>query len=143
MSRRISENLLERSFYPLWTKEKVRFTDMDANQHVHNSVYAVYLESGRAHMRATLKIPSYCSGRIVQIEMNYLREVRYPAEINIGTAVTSLGRTSVTLTQAIFHNGTCSAVGKTVYVYVHRDTGQKIVIEEELRAILMSAFREE
>jgi acyl-CoA thioester hydrolase len=127
-----------RSDYPLWTTEKVRFTDMDANQHVHNSIYPIYLEFGRSHMRKSIGIPTHFSGRIVRFEINFMNEIRYPGNIEIGTAVKSIGRSSMIIAQAIEHHGVFCCTADTVLVFVNKDTKSKIVVEGDFKRSLTS-----
>jgi acyl-CoA thioester hydrolase len=51
-----------------------------------------------------------------RMEINYLRELNWPATIEIGTGVAEFGRSSFKVAQAIFRDGVCCATGLATMV---------------------------
>ena len=45
---------------------------------------------------------------MVRMEVDYLKELRWPGDVEIGTAVAEFGRTSFKAAQGIFHDGMCA-----------------------------------
>ena len=53
---------------------------------------------------------------MVRMEVDYLKELRWPGKLEIGTAVVEFGRTSFKAVQGIFHDGVCAASGQATLV---------------------------
>lgn len=53
---------------------------------------------------------------LVHIDIDYLAEVFYPGDVQLGIGATSIGRTSVQHGAALFQNGRCVAVSRSVDV---------------------------
>ena len=53
---------------------------------------------------------------MVRMEVDYLKELRWPGNLEIGTAVVEFGRTSFKAAQGIFHDGMCAATGRATLV---------------------------
>jgi acyl-CoA thioester hydrolase len=63
--------------------------------------------------------------------------MRWPGEVAIGTAVTRLGRSSMTLGQGIFVDGACVATAHTVIVLMNEETRKSRPFPDETREALM------
>ena len=83
---------------------------MDPQGHVNQAVFLTYFESGRVGMFRNkdlgIGVPgvTFVVGRM---EINYMRELRWPATIEVGTGVAEFGRSSFKVAQAIFRDGLC------------------------------------
>src|SRR5918997_2770564 len=106
-----------RDDFPYFAPDMVRLGDLDHQNHVNNAVYATYFETGRVMM-----MREAFGGRlnfggtnfvVARLEINYLRELRWPGTVEVGTGVERMGRSSVVYAQAIFNNGVCAASGRT------------------------------
>lgn len=129
--------------YSYWVDERVRFNDIDVLGHVNNIAYAIYVENGRAGLMGELGLLVMGAERqsvIVRSEMDYLREVRFPAQLRIGVAVRSIGNRSFTMGIGIFNNDTCVLVASNVVVRFDVKTRSSVVINEEERARLASHY---
>jgi hypothetical protein len=49
---------------------------------------------------------------MVRMEVDYMKELRWPGNLEVGTGVAEFGRTSFKAAQAIFHDGVCAATGR-------------------------------
>lgn len=92
--------------FPIVITLPVQWGDQDAFQHVNNTVYFRWCESGRiAYLLQTgLDGPSEQNpiGPILAaISCNFRRPVTYPDHVQVGTRITRLGRSSVTMEHAI------------------------------------------
>ncbi len=109
------------SDFPLHAQDKLRYADTDRQGHVNNAVFATMLETGRVEFFYAKDDPVHdpgCSFVIANLQLDFLGEVHWPGVVDIGTRVAKIGRSSVTLEQAIFQHGQCVATGSTVIVQV-------------------------
>jgi acyl-CoA thioester hydrolase len=66
--------------YRFWVAERVRYADLDPMGHVSNSVYPVYIESGRGAFLHSIGfwVPGDVRQHVVaRLEIDYVRELRY------------------------------------------------------------------
>jgi acyl-CoA thioester hydrolase len=112
--------------YPHRVKEIIRYSDLDPQGHVNNAVFATYFESGRVAMFRNrdhgIGVPN-ATYVLVRQEIDFLRELRWPGDVEVGTALAKIGRSSFTLVQAIFHGAVCAAAGRATLVML--DTGTR------------------
>lgn len=134
--------------FPYVHTEPIRYADMDRQGHVNNAVYSTFFESGRVDLfrdpRSGLDIPDV-EYVLARIEIDYLRELRWPGTVQIGTGVARIGRTSVVLDQAVFSDGACAAVAKALMVLMDSATRKPCALPEaavaKLKASMRSAVR--
>ena len=111
--------------FPIKTYEKLRYADTDRQGHVNNAVFATMFETGRVevlyHPDAPLTSPN-CAFVIANLNLNFHAEINWPGLVDIGTRVSKVGRSSVTLEQALFQNGRLTATAQTVIVQMNETT---------------------
>ena len=120
--------------YSFWVDEHVRFADLDVLGHVNNKAFFTFAESGRVvFLKATgmWKPGAQRQGVIVRAEMDYHRELHYPASLRIGLRVTKVGRTSFTLALGMFNGEHCVATNVTVVVRIDTQTREPVALNEE------------
>jgi acyl-CoA thioester hydrolase len=130
-----SDLLLKRETYPLWASDTARYGDTDSNGHLNNAVFSTFLETGRIIFLMDLAPPG-CGFAIVRLVLDFRAEMHWRGEVEIGTAVTQVGRTSFRLAQAIFQDGACAATGESVMVLMDLSARKAAPIEGRLRAAL-------
>lgn len=111
--------------YPSWTTETIRYNDADRQGHVNNAVFATLLETGRVRILYNPERPILEPGTafvIARLLLEFKAELNWPGEAHIGTRVQKVGRSSLSLEQAIFQNGTCAATAETVIVLMDEAT---------------------
>lgn len=111
----------QRIDFPFQTAEIVRFGDLDSQRHVNQAVYSTYFESGRVAMFRGKDLSIGVDGIgfvVARIEIDYLRELHWPADIVVGTGVAEFGRTSFTMAQAIFREDVCVAAARARLVCI-------------------------
>lgn len=124
--------------YSWWTEERVRFNDLDVLGHVNNIAYCVYVETGRAGFLGGIGFWVMGATRanvMARTEMDYLREVRFPAQLRIGVSVLALGTRSVTLGIAIFNGEVCVLTARNVIVRFDTETRRSVPLDEAERAM--------
>lgn len=111
--------------YSLWTYEKLRYADTDRQGHVNNAVFATMLETGRVELLYNPSVPLHsegCAFVIASLQLDFLTEITWPGNVDIGTRVATVGRSSVTIDQGLFQNGLRAATARTVVVQVNEIT---------------------
>ena len=105
--------------------EIIRFGDMDRQGHVNNAVYPTYFESGRVGViydpQDGLQVEG-CTTVLARLEIDFLKELRWPGTVEIGTGIAEIGRSSYIWSQAIFHEGECAARARSTMVLIDRAT---------------------
>lgn len=107
--------------FQFWMFDDVRYSDTDRQGHVNNAVFATFFETGRVTLiyspQAGLN-PAGTEFVIARLEIDYLAEIAWPGSVAIGTTVASVGRSSLTLDQALFQDGKRVAQAKSVIVLI-------------------------
>lgn len=125
--------------FPLRTMDKIRYGDTDRQGHVNNAVFSTWLETGRVELLFDPALPLAEPGSafvIARLEVDFRAEARWPGEIQIGTRVVSVGRSSVRLEQGLFQSGRCVALATTVIVLMDDETRRSRPLAEYARARL-------
>ena len=73
---------------------------------------------------------------IARLELDFRAEMTWPGDVEIGTGVASIGRSSVTLAQGIFQAGRCVATATTVVVSMDEATRRSRPLSETAVAAL-------
>jgi acyl-CoA thioester hydrolase len=140
MNDQNSPNLKDRAPYRCWTTDIIRYRDLDPNGHVNNGAINEYFEDGRVRFREQNLVvlsSSILTGFVLaKFSVEYYVPLHYPGEVEIGTSVLRIGRTSYTLGQGIFTGDRCAAAAEVVTVYVDPETGKATPLSDELRSIL-------
>ncbi len=132
-------DLASRAFYRYFDAEKIRFSDTDMIGHVNNVAYAAILESGRtafAHELIFPHMPPGAMGVMARIEINYRRELHWPATVDVASRLLSMGRSSYVIGQGIFQDEICITTGRTTIVMIDRTTRKAVALPEPYRAQL-------
>ena len=104
-----------------------RWTDNDIYGHVNNAIYYQYFDSViNAYLIAAGGLNIHGGavvGFIVSSSCDFFAPVAYPAELEVGVAVSKLGRTSVTYHTGLFVSGSADACACGSMVHVFVDAG--------------------
>lgn len=122
--------------FPLRAQDKLRYGDTDRQGHINNAVFSTFLETGRVELiydRARRLVEPGTAFVIARLEMDFRAELLWPGEVEIGTRIASVGRSSVRLEQAIFQGERCVASGLTVMVQMDEATRKARPFSEEVR----------
>jgi acyl-CoA thioester hydrolase len=125
--------------FPIRVPDTIRFADMDRQGHVNNAIYPTYFETGRVGAiydpHDGLQVDG-CTTVLARIEIDFLKELRWPGTVEIGTAIAEIGRSSYVFAQAIFHDGGCAARARSTMVLIDRATRKARPLPPELVARL-------
>ena len=128
-----------RAGFPHWTTVTLRYCDQDSMGHVNNVSFAAYVEAGRVGFEHAHMFPLLGKRQdfyLVNLTINYRRQLRYPGEVEIGTGVVKLGRTSITLAHGIFRDGELAADAQSIIVLGDLETERPIPFPDAARAAL-------
>lgn len=109
----------DRSRYKFWNTDKLRLTDVDHQHHVNNAVFAVLYTSVRADFLAAYVRPLVDKSdmfAMVKITIEYLAEMHYPGQVEVGIVIKRLGSSSIIFSQAMYKDGVCCSVAEAVMV---------------------------
>lgn len=134
---------MQRSDFAHWLTVPVRWGDMDTLGHVNNAVFFTYVESGRIDYFNSLLGPDRSlwgvSGPILaSISCDFRAQVKFPADLDVGTRVSRIGNSSYTLLTGIFVAGSDAPAAEATATAVWFDyTAQKPVpVPDHVRAAI-------
>ena len=133
-------DLSQRDTFPYFTSEKIRFGDIDRQNHVNNLAICSYIECGRVEMREVnfLEIARdpVNAWLVVHFEVSFKASTGYPGAVDVGTGVIDIRNSSYILGHGVFAGTTCLATARTTTVFGDRQAGGKRRIPDNLRAEL-------
>ncbi len=128
--------------FPFACPVQVRYSDVDAMNHVNNAVYVTYLELARlrlwqerfAFSGSARDIPII----VARVAVDYRAPVGLDEPVEVGLGVSQLGRSSFALRYRVEAAGRLAAEAETVQVCFDYAAGRPVPIPDELRARLES-----
>lgn len=132
------ELLKDPDFYKFWSKEVVRYGDLDPVGHANNAAYATYFETGRVDLLKDLKSQQDAEQNtaIVQLNISFMNELRLGDEIKIGISIGKIGTSSVEIYSALFRDNQCVATAFAVAVNFDMVKRRSLAFDAGLRALL-------
>ena len=124
------------------TRMTIRWGDMDAMGHVNNAVYFRYLEQARIEWLTAIGCAPDPLGEgpvIINAQCSFLKQLKYPGELEIKTFVGQLGRTSFETFHEIRRLDTpelLNAEGAAKVVWVNFPLEKSAPLSDALRARL-------
>ena len=115
----------QRQSYNKWTREIIRYGDLDPVGHVNNNAYGLFIENARTvlfmevenEIKSDLDSSSKYDWVLRKLDIDFLREVHYPGEVEVGIAITRIGRSSLVVNHGVFTSGYCAATAVGISVY--------------------------
>lgn len=142
--RPIDRASAQKDYYRFWCEEQVRFGDIDILGHVTNTAYLHYAESVRAPFMREIGMwqpQQLRQGVVVHHEVDYLRELGYPARPQLGLSVVDVSERSYAVMQAVFHEDLCRAVILTRMVRMDTQTRRAVPLDPREREALLAWMR--
>lgn len=121
--------------YPLRVMDTLRYADTDRQGHVNNAAFATFCESGRVAFLYNPEKPLLPPGAafvIARLAIDFRAEINWPGRVEIGTRVASIGRSSFSLAQGLFQNGTCVATAENIIVLMDEATRKSRPLTDEI-----------
>jgi len=137
-------DLTDRGVFACWSRDLVRYRDLDPNGHVNNGAVNQFFEDGRIgfrDQRMTGMQENLLTGfAVANFNATYRAPISYPAEVEIGTVVLKIGRSSFVLAQGVFDGDRCAATAVVTQVYFDPDSGKSQPLPGVIRAVLEGAM---
>ena len=115
----------------------LRWSDLDAFNHVNNARYLTFLEQARIEWFETVGEPWQTDeiGPVVATAtLNFKRPIEYPAQVSVELFTERLGNTSVVIGHRIVaDDGTLHCDGHVVAVWVSRGSGRPVPLPAAVR----------
>lgn len=125
--------------FPVRETERLRFGDLDTQGHVNNVAFAELLESGRIYFfRDTFRpaLDPHQGTVVARVAIDYLGELHWPGEVTIGTVVSRIGRSSISLKQGLFDGDRCAATCDSVIVVIDHQKRHSCAMPDRARAVM-------
>jgi acyl-CoA thioester hydrolase len=125
--------------FRFWIVEHIRFADLDLLGHVNNKAFLTYAESVRAAFLHEIGLwtPSGAQQNVlVQVAIDYRRELHYPGEVRVGLRIESIGRSSFSMTIGLFDGADCAASVSATLVRIDVQTRRPQALDEATRLVL-------
>lgn len=122
--------------YRFWTPVTIRFSDQDPLGHVNNCAYAAYIEAARTMLLGHLldeDSPPEIDFSLVNLNINYLKEMRYPGTVDVGGRILKLGNKSITTGFGVFLGDDCVATSTSINVFFSTTKRISMPIPDDVR----------
>lgn len=120
----------------------VRWGDMDAYNHVNNTVYFRYMEQCRLEWFAKLGFKTVDEDVVpilVEANCRFIRAVTHPSTVRVTIRVTDIGPKIVETTHDIFVGSVLYATGICKLLWMSRSANKGVALPDAVRARLMLA----
>jgi acyl-CoA thioester hydrolase len=133
---------LTRADFPVLRTISTRWEDEDVYGHVNNVVYYSYFDTAvngyliEATGTDTRRLDAY--GVVAETGCRFVRELRFPLDVEVGLRVARLGSSSVVYEIGLFQGDAAgpAAVGRFVHVYVTGADRSVTPVPDVIRAVL-------
>lgn len=120
----------------------LRWRDLDAYQHVNNSVFLTLLEEARIQWFDSMDSPwrsQVAEPVMAAVQLNFRRPILYPGNVRVRLSCERVGRSSLTIAHQITaaqDDSVLHADGHTVIVWVSPEDGRSTALPDTvLRAV--------
>jgi len=128
MSR--DKRLQDKSIYPHWCSDTVRFSDQDAAGHINNVALCAYLETARLTFIRDMGMMGRgedgVRGISAGMTVSFLAESHWPGKVELGTGVIKVGTSSITVGSAAFKDELCIVAAEMTVVRLKGKTPHPI-----------------
>lgn len=108
---------LKRAAYPLTRTLTTRVSDMDGNGHLNAiRIGHLYEDARAAFYGVAFEGLPRIRAVVAELKIRYLREGRWPGEVEVATGIESYGERSYVMVQGLFQAGLCIGLCDTVLV---------------------------
>ena len=104
---------------------------------MNNAVYAVMFEAGRTELMDAAGVfvrGGPLAAVIVRLEIDFKREMSWPGEVEVQSAISRLGGKSVHIRQRTFSAGELTSEGVSVLALIDRQTRRAVMLDDAIRA---------
>ena len=133
-----------RADFKVWRKFTTRWADNDAYGHINNTVYYQWFDSAVNGWLVEQGLLDIHDGDpialVVETRCSYAMPLAFPQDVDVGLAISALGRSSMHYRIGVFaeNDAFAAAEGEFVHVMVDRATRRSVEIPAGWRAALES-----
>ena len=135
----------EKNSYRKWTREIIRYGDLDPVGHVNNNAYGLFIENARTmlfmdaerQIKSGSNLGSECDWVLRKLDIDFLREIHYPGEVEVGIAITRIGTSSMVVNHGVFTEDYCAATAVGISVYFDLKTRSSTAIPEIIQQTML------
>jgi acyl-CoA thioester hydrolase len=126
----------------------VRWGDLDAFQHMNNTVYFRFMEQCRLEWFEMIGIDvphldrSDIVPNLVGAECRFIRAIMYPSTVRVTIAAGEVGEKVVQTLHELWVDDTLHAVGDCKLLWMSRTTNRSVALPDEVRAKLLPYSRD-
>ncbi len=134
-------DLTRRETFRHFTPVIIRYSDQDAMAHVNNTALATYVEAARTdYIYRLIRLGGVAGVEFIlaRLVIDYLRELHYPGEVQVGARLIRVGSKSITTGYGVFQGETCYATSQCVNVFYDMATRKTRMPPDSVRAALMA-----
>ena len=131
------------SDFPVIVRVVVQWGDMDAFHHVNNTVYFRWFETARIAYTSQLglggmRVKPNVGPILAAIACNYRRQITFPDTVHIGSRVSRIGRTSLTMEHSLVSeaNNGRAADGTSTLVVFDYQAQRPVRVPDEIRSAI-------
>ena len=136
--------------YPIVLTLPVQWGDQDAFGHVNNTIHFRWFESARIKYLEGIEMGEKTVGEhapdellgpiLAAINCNYRRQLKYPDTVQIGSRITRIGRSSMTMEHLIWSTAqqAVAADGQSTIVAFDYQTNRPRPVPDSIRAMVES-----
>ncbi|WP_224823788.1 thioesterase family protein [Cognatishimia sp. MH4019] len=121
-------------------KDRVRFGEIDALNHVNNTAYLRWFEQFRTRYLRDYGISDYGPEAPVlvlrQVQVDYLAELKFNEDYIVVGRSSQMRRSSWVMEYAVYAGGTLRTTSSAVIVLLNPDGSGKMAIPEDVRSTL-------
>ena len=136
----------KRDSYCKWTREIIRYADLDPVGHVNNNAYGLFIENARTmlfldaerEIKSELNLGVQCDWVLRKLDIDFLREIHYPGEVEVGIAITRIGKSSMVVNHGVFTEDYCAATAVGISVYFDLKTRSSTAIPQSIQRTMLN-----
>lgn len=114
--------------------------------HVNNVAFCAYFEAGRIDFTSALlengAVGSTLPMVIVGIKIDYQAQMHYPGNVEIGSRIARIGKSSFAVASAAFKNQKLFATADATLVHINPENGQSVPLTSETVRLLQESIAE-
>ncbi|MFT4255963.1 MAG: thioesterase family protein [Pseudoxanthomonas sp.] len=120
---------------------QLRWSDLDAFNHVNNARYLTFLEEARIRWFDSIGeewVTDEFAPVVVSVQLNYKQPIPYPANVEVDLFVERVGSSSTTIAHRIVSSdgNTLYNDGNVVAVWIDRRTGRPRALPDSIRRVV-------
>jgi len=131
--------------YNFWTKCHTRWGDMDGLRHINHAAYLSYMETSRMEwLNESGLAKGYWEAErgviLASVSVDYFSQIYHPSELEIGIAVSRVGKKSFDLLTGIFKKERTEPIVQATFIMVafNYNLNKTIPIPRVVHKILIS-----